>query len=742
MKQTFKVGKMSCAACSAFVEKTVSGLSGVLKCQVNLLTEKMEVEYNPEIISQNDIIKAVENGGYTAAVYDGKEDDEGSKELKQFKVRLAWSVSFLAILMYISMGEMIGLPLPSFLLGHENAVMFAGIQLVLLIPIVAVNYKIFVNGFKKLFALAPNMDSLIAIGSGSAIVYGIYALVMLIVGTATNNHEIIKHFHMQLYFESAGTILTLVTLGKFLEFLSKRRTGDAVKGLMELTPEMVTVIKDGKEYSLPPQEVAQGDIVKVKPGESIALDGEIISGSSTVDCSALTGESEPVFVKTGDFVRGGTINLDGGFTFKVTHTRGERLLDQIIELVEKASSTKTGSARIADTISGYFTPVVISIALITGIVWLLLGKDFAFAFQMAISVLVISCPCALGLATPVAIMVGIGRGAEKGILFKSAESVENLSHIKTFVFDKTGTVTVGHPTVTDVLLSKDIDEKELFKVAASLEKMSEHPLSSAIIDYAAKLNVGVEEPENFKVVSGRGIIGTIGKTDCLLGNKSFMSEQKITGSIDESDINDLESQGKTAIYVCKNKELIGIIFAADTVRPKVDELISFLKSREINTVMLTGDRKAVAENVAAKIGFDSVISEVLPTEKEKEIQKLKAKNPVAMVGDGINDAPALCSADVGIAVGSGTDIAIDSADIVLMNSSPKTIIDSVQLSHKIMRNIKTNLFWAFLYNSIGIPIAAGVFSFAGITLSPMIAAAAMSLSSLFVVMNALRLRRA
>ena len=639
--------------------------------------------------------------------------------------------------MYVSMHKMVNLPAPSFM---ENAVIFGFMQILLLMPIIIVNRNYFSSGFKKLAKRNPNMDSLIAIGSSAAIVYGIYAMTMIVYGHMHNNMELVHRFMHDLYFESAGTILTLITVGKYLETKSKGKTGDAINKLIDLAPKTATIVRENKEIVIPTGEIEKGDIVIIKPGNNIPVDGKVIEGESTVDESAITGESMPVFKRVGDMLISGTINKNGYMKIEADKVGEDTTLSQIIKLVEEASNSKAPISRIADRVSGVFVPIVIGIAIIATIIWLILGQSLEFALSIGISILVISCPCALGLATPVAIMVGTGKGAENGILIKSAEVLENIHNMNTFVFDKTGTITEGKPIVTDI--KSLIDEDEFIKKVYSIESNSEHPLAEAVCEMAKSKSVEKEPVENFKAVAGKGIEATINKKKYIGGNQKLLEEYKVDLKEIKSQMDSLSNDGKTVlIFACDNK-LIGYIAVADTIKNTSREAIENLKKLDKEIIMITGDNKLVADSIAKDVGIEKVIAEVLPQDKQDEVDKLqKEGKKVCFIGDGINDSPALVKADIGMAIGSGTDIAIESADVVLMKSDLRDVVTAVDLSQKTISNIKLSLFWAFIYNIIGIPIAAGVlYNVNGLKLSPMIGAAAMSLSSFCVVSNALRLR--
>ena len=751
-KEKYNITGMSCAACSAKVERVVGKLEGVENVSVNLLTNSMQVEYKEDKLSSNDIIKNIADAGYGASLATDSKQKKEEKSIKKtnddaiasMKFRLKVSIVFLVILMYFSMGSMIGLPLPKFLSGEGNPVGFALTQLLLVLPVMYVNRKYYISGFKSLFHLSPNMDTLIAVGSGAAFTYGVIAIYVM--GYALNNSDMhtVTEYRMNLYFESVSMILTLITLGKFFETGSKARTTDAISKLIDLSPKRANVLRDGVEENILTEDVVVGDIVIVRPGESIPVDGMIIEGSTSVDESAITGESIPVQKEKGDKLIAATINKNGSVRIKATEVGEDTAISRIIALVEEASSSKAPIAKMADRVAGVFVPVVMGIALVTFIVWLALGYDFSFALNCAIAVLVISCPCSLGLATPVAIMVGTGKGAENGILIKSADALETTHSIDTVVLDKTGTVTEGKPVVTDIL-AFDIDENEFLKLAAGVESASEHPLAEAIVEKAKEKSLEIVPPTEFQAISGRGIVASVIGSKIIAGNAQAIKDQY--GNSDNfTEVfkkgNELAAEGKTPMYFGKDGKLLGIIAVADTIKKDSKEAIQALKNRNIDVVLLTGDHKNTAMAIAKEAGIKKVIAEVLPTDKEEHIRELiKAGHKVAMVGDGINDSPALARADVGIAIGAGTDIAIESADIVLMHSSLKDVATAIDLSKAVIRNIKQNLFWAFFYNSIGIPLAAGVFYLSmGWKLSPMFGAAAMGMSSVCVVSNALRLR--
>ena len=750
MKQTFDVTGMTCSACSAHVEKAVCKVEGVSEVNVNLLSNSMQVTYDEASADANSIIQAVTASGYGASLPQtaGKaqaappREDVMAGELEQMKHRLVWSFVFLIPLFYISMGHMMGAPLPGFLLGMENALAFAFVQFLLTLPIMYLNDKYYKTGFKTLFRGAPNMDSLIAVGSIAAVIYGVFAIFQIGWGLGHGDMDLVARYHMDLYFESAGMILTLITLGKFLETRSKGKTSEAITRLMDLAPKTASVLRDGGEVEIPVEEVRVGDKIVVRPGQSIPVDGVIVEGASAVDESALTGESLPVDKGVGDKVAAASINKSGSFTFEALRVGQDTTLAQMIRLVEEASSSKAPIAKLADKVAGVFVPVVMVIAAVTAIVWLAATGSVERALTGGVAVLVISCPCALGLATPVAIMVGTGKGAENGILVKSAEALETLHTIDTVVLDKTGTLTQGKPRVTDILPAKGIQENGLLGIAACLEAPSEHPLGAAIVEEAAERGLPQQPVANFEAVHGRGVRASIGGFPCLAGNRAMMEEAGVDliDWLDQTE--DLASQGKTPLYFAKETTLLGVIAVADTPKPTSRAAVSAFRSLGIDVIMLTGDNYRTADAIGEQLGVTDVMAEVLPQDKERKIADLQSRGKkVAMVGDGINDAPALARADVGMAIGAGTDVAIESADIVLMKSDLMDAAAAVGLSRATIRNIKQNLFWAFFYNTLGIPLAAGVFFyFLQWQLNPMFAAAAMSLSSVCVVTNALRLR--
>ena len=744
-KVKFDIQGMTCSSCSAHVEKAVCKLDGIKKVNVNLLANNMFVEYDEKLSNNDIIIKAVIDAGYGASANNKeKENKDENSIIKSMKKRLIYSIVFLIPLMYVAMHNMIPTPqvVKDILHGTENALAFSFTQLLLLLPIIYLNRNYFIVGFKRLLKGKPNMDSLIAIGSSAAVVYGIYVIYMIGHGLGHNNLELVEEYSNDLYFESSGMILTLVTIGKYLETKSKGKTKDAISKLINLPPKTSIVIRNNEETEINTDEIVQGDIIVIRPGTSIPVDGIVVEGKTSIDQSSITGESIPVEKTIGDNVVSGTINKNGYLKIKATNVGESTTLSQIIKLVEEASSSKAPIARLADKVSGIFVPVVIGIAILATAFWLWQGQSFAFALSIGISVLVISCPCALGLATPVAIMVGTGKGAKNGILIKSAESLETLHLVNTVVLDKTGTITEGKLKVTDILVN-NINEKHLLKIAASLEKASEHPIAEAIIKKAEEEEQELEELQEFWSVSGRGVKGKIAGINYLGGNYKFMLENNIPANEIAKEADKFLEQGKTVIYFARETEIIGVIAVADTIKNTSYQAIQELKRRNIEVIMLTGDNETVANTIAKELEIEKVVSEILPADKEKEISKMQETGrKVAFVGDGINDSPALARADVGLAIGSGTDIAIESADIVLMKNTLLDVVTAIDLSKAVIRNIKMNLFWAFFYNSIGIPIAAGVFFLTlGWKLNPMIGAVAMSLSSVCVVTNALRLRK-
>ncbi len=752
MKQKFEVSGMTCTACSAHVEKAVCKLPGVQEVNVSLMTNSMQVDYDQTQTSPDAIIAAVESGGYGASLpapagSAGKAaarrgPDPMEEELTGMKRRFSLSMVFLLPLFYIAMGHMMGWPLPGFFHDPGNVFVVAFLQFLLTLPILYLNDKYYKVGFRTLLQGAPNMDSLIAIGSAAAMVYGIAALFQIAWGLGHGDAERVSRWSMDLYFESAGMILTLITLGKFLETRSRGKTSQAITRLMDLAPKTAMVLREGTEVELPVEEVRVDDLIVVRPGGRIPVDGVVVEGSSSVDESALTGESLPVEKAPGDPVAAASINKSGSFTFQALRVGEDTTLAQMIRLVEEAASSKAPIAKLADKVAGVFVPSVIGIAVVTAVVWMLLTGSIEQALTAGVAVLVISCPCALGLATPVAIMVGTGKGAENGILIKSAEALETLHTIQTVVLDKTGTLTQGKPRVTGCRAAGTSTEEELLCLAASLEKPSEHPLAEAILLEAQEREIPLCPVEGFTAVSGRGIVGDIQGAHVLAGNRAMLEEAGVSLGEFLPYAEERSAQGETPLYFAKDGALLGVVSVADTPKPTSAQAVAAFKRLGIQVVMLTGDNRRTAEAVGRALGVDQVIAEVLPQDKERHVAALQAEGKrVAMVGDGINDAPALARADVGVAIGAGTDVAIESADIVLMKSDLLDAVTAVELSKKVIRNIKQNLFWAFIYNIIGIPLAAGVwYPLFHLQLSPMFASAAMSLSSVCVVSNALRLK--
>ena len=754
MKQKFLVTGMTCSACSAHIEKSLSKAEGIRSVNVNLLANNLMVDYDESTLKPSDISRLVEEAGYGASPADAARQKSARpeppenltlKEAETKKRQFLRSLIFLVPLFYLSMGSMVGLPVPGWLDGMHNPLAFAFTQFLLTLPILYLNRNYFFTGFKTLWHRSPNMDSLIAVGSSAAMIYGIYIIYQISFAFVAGDHAALMAYSMDLYFEGAATILTLITFGKWLEARSKSKTSEAITKLMDLAPKTATVERSGVEVEIPVEEVVPGDIVVIRPGQSIPVDGVILEGRTSVDESALTGESIPVEKTVDDRVIAATVNKNGSIKFRATRVGDDTTLAQIIRLVE-ASSSKAPIAKLADQVAAVFVPTVMTIALIATIVWLLLGQSFDFALSIGISVLVISCPCALGLATPVAIMVGTGKGAENGILIKSAESLETAHLVNTVILDKTGTVTEGKPRVTDVIPLGGTDAAELVMLAAAVEKRSEHPLADAIVQYAAESGIACPEAEDFGAAEGQGVRGRVNGVTIHAGNRRLLGALGVDSGELEAEADRLADEGKTPLFFVREAEgsrtVIGLIAVADVVKPTSRQAIAELKKLGIDVVMLTGDNKKTAEAIRRQTGIDRVVAEVLPQDKEEEVRKLQAEGKkVAMIGDGINDAPALARADVGIAIGAGTDVAIESADIVLMKSDLLDAVAAIELSRAVIRNIKENLFWAFFYNSIGIPLAAGVlFIPFGLKLNPMFAAAAMSFSSVSVVTNALRLK--
>lgn len=740
---TFKIEGMTCSACANRVERVTKKLDGVENSSVNFATENLTVNIDEDIIGYAKIKEVVDKAGYK--LIKEEEKDSGKSKIDESKlllIRFIVSACFSIPLLIITMGHMIGMPLPNIIDPMNNSLNFAIIQIILTLPVMIIGYKFYKVGLKNLFKLSPNMDSLIAISTLAAFIYGIFGIYKIKAGDS--------HYAMHLYFESVAVILTLITLGKYLESVSKGKTSQAIKALMGLAPKTATIIRDNKEMTIPIEEVISGDIVIVKPGEKIPVDGEVIEGNTSIDESMLTGESIPVEKTIGSSVVGASINKTGFIKYRATKVGKDTALSQIVKLVEEAQGSKAPIAKMADVISSYFVPTVIILAVIASIGWLIAGETPLFAITIFIAVLVIACPCALGLATPTAIMVGTGKGAENGVLIKGGEALETAHLINTIVFDKTGTITEGKPIVTDII-SSVISEDELLVIAASAEKGSEHPLGEAIVKCAEEKKLNFKNIDKFNAIPGHGIEVKIDDKEVLLGNRKLMDDKKIKfeniSKSNNSDLfeqgNNLAEQGKTPMYIAINNNLVGIIAVADIVKPSSKKAIESLHNMGIKVAMITGDNKKTAEAIAKQVGIDLVLSEVLPEDKANEVKKLQKDNlKVAMVGDGINDAPALAQADVGIAIGSGTDVAIESADIVLMKSDLMDVTTAIKLSRATIKNIKQNLFWAFGYNVLGIPVAMGILHiFGGPLLNPMIAAAAMSLSSVSVLTNALRLRK-
>ena len=749
MKQKFTVTGMTCSACSAHVDKTVRKVPGVQDVNVNLLGGSMTVE-GDDSVTPEAVIAAVEKAGYGASLPAAPGQSAApvpapstmEDELKSMKARLIASFVFLIPLFYLSMGHMMGWPIPRFFHGMENAMTYALTLFLLTVPIMVINQKYYRVGFKTLFRLSPNMDSLIAVGSAAAVIYGVFALYRIGWGLGHMDMAVVEKYSMDLYFESAGMILTLITLGKYLETRSKGKTGQAIARLIDLAPKMATVLRDGREVEVPVEQVQLGDLVLVRPGGSIPVDGVVTEGASSVDESALTGESIPVDKAPGDTVISASINRSGVLTVRATRVGQDTTLAQMIRLVDEAASSKAPIAKLADRVAGVFVPVVMGIALVTAAVWLIVTGSAEMALTSGVAVLVISCPCALGLATPVAIMVGTGKGAEHGILVKSAEGLETLRSVTTVVLDKTGTITEGKPRVTDLYPLGSTTVEELLCVAASLEKPSEHPLAAAVVDEAERRHIPLCPVTGFEAVHGKGVRGEVQGAKYLAGNAAMLADAGVSLGQDQMIADQLAQQGKTPLFFVQDGRPIGIIAVADTVKPGSRAAIEGFRRLGLKVAMLTGDNRRTAEAIGKELGLTRVISEVLPTDKERQVAALQEQGEkVAMVGDGINDAPALVRADVGLAIGAGTDVAIESADIVLLKSVLADAVTAVELSRATIRNVKQNLFWAFFYNIICIPLAAGMFyPIFHLQLSPMFAAAAMSLSSVCVVTNALRLR--
>lgn len=737
IRKKFRVKGMTCTSCSSHVEHSVKSLDGVLNVEVNLMAATMIVEYDEEKVSDAIIIETVNSGGFNASIYIKGErlNEENELENKRRLYSLIASIVLMIILMYFSMGEMLKLPFPNILKNHQTAYFNGIIQIILLIPIIILNKHYFTNGYKRLFKLAPNMDSLVALGSTFSLIYGLFATIMQIKGVIDGDNVLIERYHMELYFESSGMILTLVSLGKYVENRSKGKTTKSISKLLDLTPKKGLILKDNEEIQIDVDDIKIGDVLIVKPGENIPIDGIVIRGITSVNESTLTGEAIPVLKEENSVVRSGTINLTGVIYIKATCESNDTTLQKIIDLVDVASSSKAPLARLADKVSLYFVPIVLLISLITFIIWMIIYKDFEFAFSRSVSVLVISCPCALGLATPVAIMIGTYKGVDYGILIKSGTALEELHDVDTIVFDKTGTITNGKPTITD-LIAYDISEEELLQIAYSLERNSEHPLSLSINEFAQEKNIESFTVSNFENVVGKGIKGIINDKLVYCGSKSYLNH-----NIDNDLYERLSNDGKTVIFVFTDEKLYGLIALKDEIKSTSKDAILELKKMNIKSVMLTGDNEGVAKTIAKECEIDEVIAGVMPEDKAMYIEKIKSKgSTVAMVGDGINDSVALSTATIGIAMGSGTDVAIESAGVVLMKNDLTDVICAIKLSKTVIKNIKTNLFWAFFYNTLFIPVAAGLlYPFIGLTLSPMICALAMSMSSICVVLNALRI---
>lgn len=746
-KQLLDITGMSCSACSSRIEKVVNRMQGVEQMSVNLLKNNAHVTFDESVVDEKAIIARIEKLGFGARVHAANvaapvpQQDTAAQEMAEMKQRLIGSLIFAGLVFYQHMGRMWGWPLPGFILGQENELINALLQMLWCIPVLFIDRKYFIHGVRNLLSGAPNMDSLIAVGSGASFIYGLYSVFGMAYAFGHNRLDLLPGFADALYFEASAVILALVTVGKFMEARAKSHTSDAIKALMNLTPKTALVERHGLQGEIPVEEVVTGDVLIVKSGASVPVDGKIIEGSGALDESALTGESLPVDKTIGDKVIGGTINRSGYFKMEATAIGADTALAKIIALVDEATSSKAPIAKLADKVSGYFVPAVIGIAVLAAVVWLALGASWHFALTIAISVLVISCPCALGLATPTAIMVGTGRGAKSGILIKSATALETAHKVDTIILDKTGTITSGKPVVTDILPVK-VTENELLAFAAGLEKLSEHPLGEAIVAAAEAKQLALPEAGNYKQIPGQGVTAELAGAECAAGNLKLLQELNVDTSTLMDQYDKLASQGKTPLYFVRAGELLGCIAVADTVKPTSKEAIGKLQAMGLHVLMVTGDNRETAEAIRTQVGVDEAVAQVLPQDKEAVVRKLQQEGHiVAMVGDGINDAPALARADVGIAIGAGTDIAIEAADMVLIKSDLLDVAKAIRLSRGVMTNIKENLFWAFIYNAVGIPFAAGVFYTAfGWLLNPLIAAAAMSCSSVSVVTNALRLR--
>lgn len=746
-KQLLDITGMSCSACSSRIEKVVNRMQGVEQMSVNLLKNNAHVTFDESVVDEKEIIARIEKLGFGARVHAANvaapvpQQDTAAQEMEEMRQRLIGSLIFAGLVFYQHMGRMWGWPLPGFILGQENELINALLQMLWCIPVLFIDRRYFIHGVRNLLSGAPNMDSLIAVGSGASFIYGLYSVFGMAYAFGHNRLDLLPGFADALYFEASAVILALVTLGKFMEARAKSHTSDAIKALMNLTPKTALVERHGLQGEIPVEEVVTGDVLIVKSGASVPVDGKIIEGSGALDESALTGESLPVDKTIGDKVIGGTINRSGYFKMEATAIGADTALAKIIALVDEATSSKAPIAKLADKVSGYFVPAVIGIAVIAAAVWLALGASWHFALTIAISVLVISCPCALGLATPTAIMVGTGRGAKSGILIKSATALETAHKVDTVILDKTGTITAGKPVVTDILPLQG-SEAELLAFAAGLEKLSEHPLGEAIVAAAEAKQLVVPEAGNYKQIPGQGVTAELAGAECAAGNLKLMEALNVDVSSLMDQYDKLAAQGKTPLYFVRAGKLLGCIAVADTVKATSKEAIGKLQAMGLHVLMVTGDNRATAEAIRTQVGVDEAVAQVLPQDKEAVVRKLQQEGHiVAMVGDGINDAPALARADVGIAIGAGTDIAIEAADMVLIKSDLLDVAKAIRLSRSVMTNIKENLFWAFIYNAVGIPFAAGVFYTAfGWLLNPLIAAAAMSCSSVSVVTNALRLR--
>lgn len=746
MKETYDITGMTCAACSSRVEKSVSSLPGIEDVSVNLLKNSMTVVYDESRLSSQSIIQAVTKAGYGASLRGAKTtaapEDAARAEYTSMRKRVLYSFLFAVPLFYLAMGHMMGWPLPAVFLGNEHAQVFALTQFLLLLPILFVNRKYFEQGGKALLSRSPNMDSLVALGSGASVIHGVYALYKIAFASGAGDLAAAGAFAHDLYFDGAGTILTLITLGKYFETRAKGRTSEAVNALLDLAPKTANVLRNGEELPIPAEELIVGDIAVVRSGESIPADGVVLTGHASIDESAVTGESIPADKRPGDTVIGATVNVHGYFQMKATKVGSDTALAQIIRLVDEATSSKAPIAKLADRVASIFVPTVIAIAVIAAAVWLAVGADYEFALTTAVSILVISCPCALGLATPTAIMVGTGLGARHGILIKSAEALEAAQSVQTVVLDKTGTVTYGKPAVTDIICAGAVSTEELLRTAISLESLSSHPLASAIKEEAGRRSIIPMTAAQFKEIPGQGIRAVIDGKECLGGNRVMMEAFSVHSADLSAEEERLAQAGKTPLFFAAGGTLLGIIACADEIKPTSRQAVEKFHALGMNVVLLSGDKRLTAEAIGGQIDVDEIIAEVLPQDKEQHVRRLQEKGiKTAMVGDGINDAPALARSDVGIAIGAGTDVAMESADIVLMKSDLLDAAGAVELSRAVVRNIKQNLFWAFFYNVLGIPIAAGCFyTLFGLRLNPMIAALAMSFSSVFVVSNALRLR--